>query len=108
MRINFNNADLTIAVTRNSDNLHLVFHHVEAIEERSAKDMLKDGYDVVKGRYVTIRLNAKGDYEIATFKKTKDLVIDIFRVQVDEPMIINNYYEANELKKSIDKYLLEI
>ena len=24
MRINFNNADLTIAVTRNSDNLHLV------------------------------------------------------------------------------------
>ena len=27
---------------------------------------------------------------------------------VDEPMIINNYYEANELKKSIDKYLLEI
>ena len=77
MRINFNNADLTIAVTRNSDNLHLVFHHVESIEERSAKDMLKDGYDVVKGRYVTIRLNAKGDYEIATFKKTKDLVIDI-------------------------------
>ena len=77
MRINFNNADLTIAVTRNSDNLHLVFHHVEAIEERSAKDMIKDGYDVVKGRYVTIRLNAKGDYEIATFKKTKDLTIDI-------------------------------
>ena len=27
---------------------------------------------------------------------------------IDEPMIINNYYEANELKKSIDKYLLEI
>ena len=77
MRINFNNADLTIAVTRNSDNLYLVYHHVESIEERSAKDMLKDGYDVVKGRYVTIRLNAKGDYEIATFKKTKDLVIDI-------------------------------
>ena len=39
--------------------------------------MIKDGYDVVKGRYVAIRLNAKGDYEIATFKKTKDLVIDI-------------------------------
>ena len=81
MKINFNNADLTIAVTRKSDNLYLVFHHVESIEERSAKDMLKDGYDVVKGRYVTIRLNAKGDYEIATFKKTKDLVIDIFRVK---------------------------
>ena len=77
MRINFNNADLTIAVTRISDNLHLVFHHVESIEDRSAKDMIKDGYDVVKGEYVTIRLNAKGDYEIATFKKTKDLVIDI-------------------------------
>ena len=27
---------------------------------------------------------------------------------IDEPMIINNYYQANELKKSIDKYLLEI
>ena len=26
---------------------------------------------------------------------------------IDEPMIINNYYEANELKKSIQKYLLE-
>ena len=77
MRINFNNADLTIAVTRMSDNLHLVFHHVESIEDRSAKDMMKDGYDVVKGTYVTIRLNAKGDYEIATFKKTKDLTIDI-------------------------------
>lgn len=77
MKINFNNADLTIAVTRNSDNLHLVFHHVESIEERTAKDMLKDGYDVNKGRYLTIRMNDKGDYEIATFKKTKDLLIDI-------------------------------
>ena len=27
---------------------------------------------------------------------------------IDEPMIINNYYEGNELKKSINKYLLEI
>ena len=77
MKINFNNADLTIVVTRKSDNLHLVLHHVESFEDRSAKDMVKDGYDVVKGRYVTIRLNAKGDYEIATFKKTKDLTIDI-------------------------------
>ena len=77
MKINFNNADLTIAVTRNSANLHLVFHHVESIEERSAKDMLEDGYDVVKGTYLIVRLNAKGDYEIAIFKKTRDLVIDI-------------------------------
>ena len=77
MRINFNNADLTIAVTRNSDNLHVFFQHVESIEERSAKDMLNYGYDVNKGRYLTIRMNDKGDYEIATFKKTKDLVIDI-------------------------------
>ena len=77
MKINFNNADLTIAITRNSDNLHLVFHHVESIDERTAKDMLKDGYDVNKGKYLTIRMNDKGDYEIATFKKTKDLVIDI-------------------------------
>ena len=87
MRINFNNADLTIAVTRNSDNLHLVFHHVETIEERSAKDMIKDGYDVVKGRYVTIRLNAKGDYEIVTLKKTKDLIIDIIGVKQYENMV---------------------
>lgn len=77
MRINFNNADLTIVVTRNSDNLHLVFHHVESIEERSSKDMLKDGYDVTKGSYVTVRMNDRGGYEIATFKKTKDLMIDI-------------------------------
>ena len=77
MIINFNNADLTIAVTRKSDNLELVFHHVASIEDRSAKDMAKDGYDAVKGRYVTIRLNAKGDYDIATFKKTNDLIIDI-------------------------------
>ena len=77
MKINFNNADLTIAVTRISNNLHLVFHHVESIEERSAKDMIKDGYDVVKGTYLIVRLNAKGDYEIAIFKKTRDLVIDI-------------------------------
>lgn len=77
MRINFNNADLTTVITRKSDNLHLVYHHVESIEDRSAKDMMKDGYYVVKGTYVTIRLNAKGDYEIVTFKKTKDLVIDI-------------------------------
>ena len=27
---------------------------------------------------------------------------------IDEPMIIHNYYEGNELKKFINKYLLEI
>ena len=26
---------------------------------------------------------------------------------IDEPMIINNYYEANELKKLIEEYLLK-
>ena len=26
---------------------------------------------------------------------------------IDEPMIINNYYEANELKKSIEEYLMK-
>ena len=26
---------------------------------------------------------------------------------IDEPIIINNYYEANELKKSIEDYLLK-
>ena len=100
MRINFNNADLTIAVTRNSDNLHLVFHHVEAIEERSAKDMVKDGYDVVKGRYVTIRLNAKGDYEIANFKKTKDLTIDIIG-QNNMKRFNNRYYRAKQYENMV-------
>ena len=41
--------------------------------------------------------------------KINGIVSSLYMLDIiDEPMIINNYYEANELKKSIDKYLLEI
>ena len=41
--------------------------------------------------------------------KINGIVSSLYMLDIiDEPMIINNYYEANELKKSIQKYLLEI
>ena len=41
--------------------------------------------------------------------KINGIVSSLFMLDIiDEPIIINNYYEANELKKSIEKYLLGI
>ena len=41
--------------------------------------------------------------------KINGIISSLFMLDIiDEPIIINNYFEANKLKKSIDKYLLEI
>lgn len=41
--------------------------------------------------------------------KINGIVSSLYMLDIiDEPIIINNYYQANELKKSIDKYLLRI
>ena len=41
--------------------------------------------------------------------KINGIISSLFMLDIiDEPIMINNYYEANELKKSIEKYLLEI
>ena len=40
--------------------------------------------------------------------KINGIISSLFMLDIiDEPIIINNYYEANELKKSIEDYLLK-
>ena len=40
--------------------------------------------------------------------KINGIVSSLFMLDIiDEPIIINNYYEANELKKLIEEYLLK-
>lgn len=40
--------------------------------------------------------------------KINGIVSSLYMLDIiDEPIIINNYYEANELKKSIEEYLLK-
>ena len=51
----------------------------------------------------SITLDFEGEINIINGILSSLYMLDI----IDEPMIINNYYEANELKKSIQKYLLE-
>lgn len=77
MRFKFYDDSNLIIVESPSRDLRLSFKNVDYIEEKIASDLIKEGYEVDKGRYIVIHLNAKGDYEIATIKLTKDLSISI-------------------------------
>lgn len=78
MKYNFYDSAIRVVLTSPSRDFNVVYNNVESIEEKTSSELFKEGYDVDRGRYIVIHLNAEEDYAIATFKITKDLTINIF------------------------------